>query len=91
MWGCVLNGYKLLLVVFLVSCSGGTFEVTADTPVGDFAVRYIKVPVTDRVCQDRLAECVVHVEMLGNECIELEEGDPGFMGPDGSLMLGDEP
>jgi len=63
------------LWVVLVGCSGGTFEVTADTAVGDFAVRYIKVPVRDRVCPDRLAECIAHVEMLGAECVPINDGE----------------
>tara|TARA_R100001594_G_scaffold28869_1_gene54197 strand:- start:1647 stop:1907 length:261 start_codon:yes stop_codon:yes gene_type:complete len=78
---------KFWFVLLLVSCSGGALEITADTPVGDFAVRYIKVPVTDLTCQDRLAECFLQIRVIQDECIVLEEGDPGFMGPDGSMML----
>ena len=108
----------LLFSVFvsLASCGGaGTYELELETPYGDATLRYIKVPVPDPVCQDRLAECLATVEMLNDECVEeesswgemrnavecdmcpeccgteLEEGDPGFMGPDATMMLGGEP
>ena len=59
---------KWLVLVAAVSCGGGTFELTADTAVGDFAVRYIKVPVADQVCSDRLAECLATFEAMAADC-----------------------
>jgi hypothetical protein len=66
----------VLVLSSLIACGGGTFEMTADTPIGDFAIRYVKAPISTAFYEGLIAECIATVKALNADLDESRTDPP---------------